>query len=118
MRNKPVYCLLPVLLVLCFLGGCVKSEVSVVPEGALVVDVRTPKEFKDWHYPGSVNIPVTEIDVRIDEFGDKNRQIIVYCRSGNRSAAAKAKLIKSGFTQVLNGGSKRHMKKLAPPPQQ
>ena len=111
------YYLIPLLIIICLLSGCVKSEISEVPKGALVVDVRTSKEFEDWHYPGSVNIPVKQIDGRIEEFGDKNRLIIVYCRSGNRSSTAKKKLIKSGFTHVLNGGSKRHMKKLVPLPQ-
>ncbi len=102
------------LLVIGVLGGCVKSDVSAVSKEAFVVDVRTPNEYRDWHYPGAVNIPLQELETRLDEFGDRGREIIVYCRSGNRSATAKKRLISLGFTKVLNGGSKWHMEGLAP----
>ncbi|MDJ0765856.1 MAG: rhodanese-like domain-containing protein [Myxococcota bacterium] len=106
--------LLFLLLLFGVLSGCVKSEVSEVPKDAIVVDVRTPKEYAQWHYPGAINIPVDEIESRVEELGDQDQKIVVYCRSGHRSRTAKKKLIEHGFAETLNGGSKSHMKKLAP----
>lgn len=94
--------------------GCAQSEVHVVPQNAKVVDVRTPKEYQAGHYPGSVNIPLSELASRTTELGAKNQEIIVYCRSGRRSAVAKKRLIDAGFTKVLNGGTQRHMMSLVP----
>ncbi len=83
--------------------------VKKITSGALIVDVRTPGEYEAGHYPGAVNIPLDEIDARIIEFGDVNRPIVVYCRSGNRSARAKAILEAHGFRDVTNGGGLRDM---------
>ena len=80
-----------------------------IREGALVVDVRTPAEFASGHFPGSINIPLQEIESRIAEFGEKNRPIVVYCRTGNRSAKAKAILERHGYSDVTNGGGLRDM---------
>jgi len=77
--------------------------------GALIVDVRTPEEFAAGHYKGAVNIPLAEIQSRLSEFGDKNKPVVVYCRSGNRSAKAKAILEANGFRDVTNGGGLRDM---------
>jgi len=77
--------------------------------GALVVDVRTPVEFSSGNYSGAVNIPLSEIESRLWEFGSKNRPIVVYCRTGNRSFHAKALLEKHGFTDVSNGGGLKDM---------
>lgn len=103
------------IALLSLMAGCaVASEVTEIPPGSLVVDVRTPREFARWHYPGARNIPVSEIQKHVDQLGDKDRAIILYCRSGNRSATAKRLLLESGFTNVLNGGGLRDMKPLAP----
>ena len=92
--------------------GCASaSEISAVPPGSLVVDVRTPSEFADWHYPGAINIPVQVLDQKRDQLGDKRRAIIVYCRSGNRSSKAKEILTARGFTNVKNGGGVKDMQK-------
>lgn len=71
---------------------------QLVDGGALLVDVRTPGEFASGHIPGAVNIPVQDIDGRLDELGSKNRPIILYCRSGVRSAQAARVLANAGFT--------------------
>lgn len=68
------------------------------------VDVRTPQEFAEGTAPGAVNIPLNEIQQRINEFKGKE-QIVVFCRSGNRSAQAEAILKQNGFTNVVNGGT-------------
>ena len=95
------------------LFGCASaSEISSVPESALVIDVRTPREFRDWHYPGALNIPVHELADRLDELGDPKQDVVVYCRSGSRSSSAKQLLTDNGFTQVKNGGGLQDMRPL------
>lgn len=68
------------------------------------VDVRTPQEYAEGTAPGAVNIPLNEIQQRINEFKGKE-QIVVFCRSGNRSTQAEAILKQNGFTNVINGGT-------------
>ncbi len=75
----------------------------------LIVDVRTPGEFSGGAYPGAVNIPLDELPNRMADFGDKSREITVYCASGARSAYAQRILLQTGFTQVTNGGGLMHM---------
>lgn len=60
------------------------------------VDVRTPKEYKAGHIPGAINIPVSDIAMRMNEL-PKNKQLYVYCHSGVRAAKASALLAKAGF---------------------
>lgn len=71
----------------------------------LYVDVRTPEEFAEGHCVDAVNIPVTELKARVDELGESDRWIVVYCRSVNRSNEAKTILDKAGFTHVDDGGA-------------
>ncbi|HEY6727444.1 MAG TPA: rhodanese-like domain-containing protein [Polyangiaceae bacterium] len=78
---------------------------ALVNDGARLVDVRTPEEFSRGHIEGAVNIPVSDIEARIGELGDKQRAIVLYCRSGARSAKAKALLESRGFTSVVNLGA-------------
>ena len=76
----------------------------ILEEGAFLADVRTPGEFAEGHVKGSVNIPLDKIPAELSKF--KNRKnIIVFCRSGNRSAQAKAVLEQHGFANVINGGT-------------
>jgi len=70
----------------------------------LVVDVRTPEEFYEGAYPGAINIPLDELQMRINELGSKSREITLYCASGARSAYAQRGLMQMGFTNVKNGG--------------
>ncbi len=82
-----------------------------ITEGALVVDVRTPQEFQVTHFPGAVNIPVDQVEMRLVEFGTKDRSIVVYCASGGRSASAKSVLESMGFKDVINAGGLSNMPK-------
>ena len=76
-----------------------------IKEGALVVDVRTPAEFNAGHLENALNIPHTEIVKHISEFGsDKNREVVLYCKSGGRVVAAQAELRAQGFSNVFNAG--------------
>lgn len=69
-----------------------------------LVDVRTPEEFIGGNVENSVNIPLNQVPDRLTEFKNKD-QIIVFCRSGNRSNKVKQLLQKEGFDNVLNGGT-------------
>ena len=73
-------------------------------EETVVVDVRDAWEYDEGHVKNAVNIPLTEIPARIDEFKKLNRPVILYCRSGNRSGAAVHLLKQVGVTNVYNGG--------------
>lgn len=77
--------------------------------GALVVDVRTPAEFASGHHPRAVNIPVDQVESRVNEFGDKSKPVVVYCASGSRSSYAKRTLESLGYTSVTNAGGYRDL---------
>ena len=86
---------------------------ALVKNGALVIDVRTPGEFAAGVVDGAINIPYDEIAAKIGGVEpDKNRIIIVYCRSGARSDAAKKSLEQIGYTQVINAGSFSKVRKI------
>jgi phage shock protein E len=75
-----------------------------IKAGAKIVDVRTPEEFEEEHYPNAVNISVEEVESRLDEFGEKEKPVIVYCATGARSAYAARVLKHCGFKDVINAG--------------
>ena len=77
----------------------------LVAEGARLVDVRTPEEFAASHLPGAVNIPVQELDRRMTELGPKDEPIVLYCRSGSRSAYAARMLHDAGYGAVYDLGA-------------
>ncbi|MEI8087354.1 MAG: FAD-dependent oxidoreductase [Paludibacter sp.] len=83
-----------------------KTETKqVANNGLLIVDVRTVPEFNTGAYPDAVNIPLDDLMHRRNELGnDLNREIIVYCASGGRSAYAQRQLMQFGFTNITNGG--------------
>jgi len=69
--------------------------------GALVVDVREPHEWRAGHIPGARLIPLDELPRRLAEL-DPEQEIVLVCRSGNRSAQATLLLQRAGFTRVAN----------------
>ena len=70
--------------------------------GAVLVDVRTPAEVeKGKASPAAINIPLQEIPQRLSEF-PKDKDVLVYCRSGKRSMAASKFLVENGYTRVFN----------------
>lgn len=77
---------------------------EALEEGAVVVDVRTPQEYKDGHISNSLNIPLQQIEARVSTLKKKNKIIITCCKSGVRSKQAKNILIKNGI-KCVNGGS-------------
>ena len=77
---------------------------KLVAAGARLVDVRSPEEYARGHLPGAVNIPVQELDRRMAEVGPRDGEVILYCRSGSRSARATEMLRRQGFGKVHNLG--------------
>jgi LPXTG-site transpeptidase (sortase) family protein len=69
----------------------------------IILDVRTIEEFGQGHLEGALNIPVGELESRLDEL-PQNKPIIVHCKSGGRSSSAASLLVENGFTQVYNMG--------------
>jgi rhodanese-related sulfurtransferase len=67
----------------------------------LVVDVRTPQEYMQVHLKGAINIPLSNLSLRMGGL-EKDRPILVYCQTGYRSAQASSILVKAGFAKVYN----------------
>ena len=78
-------------------------EYSSVP-GALLVDVRTPGEYREGHIPGSRNIPLQELGGAEPKLGPKDTPLFLYCRSGARSAQAAGALRRMGYANITNIG--------------
>ena len=71
----------------------------------IILDVRTPEEFAEKHIPHAINIPNETIGTaEIPELPDKEQLILVYCRSGNRSKQASEKLVRLGYTNIVEFG--------------
>ncbi len=86
------------------------KQPHAVPSNArLVVDVRTPMEFAAGAVAGALNIPLDELEARLEELGPRTREITVYCASGARSAYAQRMLAGLGFHRVQNGGGLAQM---------
>ena len=69
--------------------------------GAFILDVRQPEEWADAHIPGATLIPLGDLESRINEV-PKDQEIVVVCRSGNRSATGRDILKQAGFSQVTS----------------
>ena len=71
----------------------------------IILDVRRPDEYAKGHIPGAINVPNEEIGTaEIAELPDKSQLILVYCRSGRRSKEASEKLVKLGYTNIIEFG--------------
>jgi phage shock protein E len=76
-----------------------------VPEGALLIDVRSRGEFASGHIDGSINLPLDRLAAEIASVApDKATPLVLCCASGARSASARAFLHQQGYAQVSNGG--------------
>lgn len=113
--------LIPILLSALMLTGCaghkdnqaayrsitMDEAISMMEKeiGYIILDVRRPDEFAAGHIPNAVNVPNETISAsKITELPDKDQLIMVYCRSGRRSKEAAEKLIKLGYTNVIEFG--------------
>ena len=73
--------------------------------GYIILDVRRPDEFAAGHIPNAINVPNESIGTaEIPELPDKDQLIMVYCRSGRRSKEASEKLVKLGYTNIVEFG--------------
>jgi phage shock protein E len=85
--------------------------IDFIRQGALLIDVRTPRECAVDGIEGAVNYP---LDVLFKEMNhlDKNKPVIVFCRSGNRSRHAQFMLKENGFVHVEDAQTVEKMKEL------
>lgn len=82
-----------------------RDEVQArVASGAVLVDVRTPGEFAAGHAAGARNLPLQDLPRRMDEL-PRDREVILYCRSGARSSSALSMLRARGFEKVHDAGA-------------
>lgn len=76
-----------------------------IEQGVPLIDVRTPEEFTEKHIAGAQNVPIDSIKNGINPDYPRDEKIYLYCRSGNRSAQAKAELQSRGFTNIIDLGA-------------
>lgn len=86
-----------------FGGGSNKVQ-EFKDRGAVVIDVRTPGEFKSGHVKGSKNFPLQSIQGKTKEIAKLNKPVILCCASGMRSGQATS-ILKSAGIDCVNGGS-------------
>ena len=114
--------LIPMLLSALMFAGCVGTSNSQTDtyrqitmdeavnmmeqeSGYIILDVRRPDEFAAGHIPDAINVANESIGTAdIPELPDKNQLIMVYCRSGRRSKEASEKLVKLGYTNIVEFG--------------
>jgi len=74
--------------------------------GAVVIDVRTPEEFKGKSLPGVINVPLNTIQAGITNYvTNKSQVVLLHCRTGRRSGVAESELRSLGYTNAFNIGS-------------
>jgi phage shock protein E len=105
----------PVVFAIAFISlSCSQSkdwEMAKVDENSTIVDVRTAREYEEGHIENAINIPHTEIGVKIaDHVKNREDKITVYCRSGRRSGIAKKMLVNIGYKCVVNAGAYANLK--------
>ena len=112
--------LLPLILSLMLLSSCTSSENSIgykqitmseakklmqTEKNYIILDVRRADEFAEGHIPGAINVANEDIGTQeITKLPDKSQLILVYCRSGRRSKEASEKLVKLGYTNIVEFG--------------
>lgn len=83
-----------------------------IQAGATILDVRSPDEFNDGHYPNARNLPVNLLMLKLNEIGPKEHPVVLYCETGSRSAYAAMIMKASGFKDVINAGGLDNMPQL------
>ena len=81
----------------------IDQAAAALDQGAAVIDVREPAEFRTGHLPGAVNIPMGQLAARLGDI-DRNRPVYVVCASGNRSSAMTDVLTAAGFDAINVAG--------------
>lgn len=107
---KTYWPILAIALFLAYKWWKTKKVKEALPElmekGAIIIDVRSPAEFLSGNAPGSINIPLNELNGRISEI-DTTKEILLCCASGARSQMALGMLSKHGIKNAKNIGSYR-----------
>lgn len=76
-----------------------------IDRGVTLIDVRTAEEFAAGHIDGAINIPFENIVSELSKRSiTKDTEIVLYCRSGNRSGMAQESLVKQGYSNTYNAG--------------
>ncbi|OQY37130.1 MAG: hypothetical protein B6243_01305 [Anaerolineaceae bacterium 4572_5.2] len=85
----------------------VDEAYNLYQNGAFVLDIRTPGEWDEYHAPNTTLIPLDELEARVNEV-PRDKQVVLVCRSGNRSQVARGILEQAGFdnTTSMRGGLK------------
>ena len=122
MRRQIMKKLIPILLSALMITGCAGTSnnqrntyrsitmdeaVNMMAQetGYIILDVRRPDEYAAGHIPGAINVANESIGMtEISELPDKDQLIMVYCRSGRRSKEASEKLVKLGYTNIVEFG--------------
>lgn len=102
-----------ILLVTVAYGGCDSRAAEISAQALLsrlkagdapvVIDVRSQQEYRGGHVPGAINLPHTEIAAHLDELRPyRDRDVVLYCKSGRRAAIAKKVLSDAGFTRLFH----------------
>jgi rhodanese-related sulfurtransferase len=79
------------------------ARMASADKALVVLDVRTPQEFAEGHVPGAVNISHDQLEGRLSELdADRDRDVVVYCRSGRRAGLALEVLEKAGFKRLYH----------------
>lgn len=73
-------------------------------EGAYLIDIREKDEYRSGHIPGSINVPLSQIETIGDVVSDRDAPLYVYCLSGIRTKKAVRKMESMGYTNVTNIG--------------
>ncbi|MDF2606542.1 MAG: sulfurtransferase [Bacillales bacterium] len=101
------------ILISVFISGCsssgwknitteeAKSMLETKPDEVVIIDVRTIEEYNSGHIPEAKLYPLQTLEAQLGEL-DKEKEILVICRSGNRSQSASDILINNGFKNIYN----------------
>lgn len=110
MRRLPAFLLLIAIACRAVAAGPAAIEPKALTErlawgdrSLVVLDVRTAAEFAEGHVPGAINIPNADLAARVAELdGSREKDIVVYCRTGVRAEQALGVLDKAGFKRLYH----------------
>lgn len=83
------------------IDGAQLKEMLKSQKGIIIIDVRTPEEYKRGHIPGALSRPLGKLDSWSGDF-KQDKSIVLVCASGARSKSAADRLVKKGYTQLFN----------------
>jgi phage shock protein E len=84
-------------------NDALQQRIEASEPGFVVLDVRTPEEYAEGHVPGAINMPHDTVSQHLSALSDaRDKEIIVYCRSGRRAAIAIDALREAGFAHVTH----------------